>query len=925
MRVTQETYYRTLMQDLYNLQSEAVGLDKQVSTGHRVNRPSDAPSYSVTILDSQQATREIDQYRTNLENASTWMTGSEENLQSIVDLLNRAKTLAEQMATGTIQELEHRSTASEVNNLVQEILRLANTQVEGDYIFSGTRTENPAVSETVQAQSPAELISDASSGHGTVASTQYNSGTGLYHLYFTRDETGADQSVTLAGVNSLGDSTGFSFDAADWAAVQHPGPSQAGIYRTRDGVAAPGNVISTELGEELTWTGDPAAGAQTFRTDAVYTVTGAGTATIGGNLYAVTTAEELVNLINADPAAAGNYFATLEGADTVRVVSQGGGALALLSAGAVSVDGDHSLQDVQSAVNFGERASGYIQFTAAGMGLSDTVTVGGNTWTWEEISGGAAPAGAAAAAADLAAQINSATNDYQAEVVSFGGSSTVVVTARATGSGANGATLATSTPGIANTSGQLYGGLEATETETAGSLYATGSSTLRRSTTLRCTVLEADGDDVSVRVQWYDDDGGLHEQDVTLSADGQDNAVAIAGTGGVSLYRNDLDFQAGAVFDLKLGRYRGNEEELAVNFSTGGTLVYNWNAGDFLGDESSVNLLGETATAKDPSSSGTVHLAGSYTGLLDRDITFDVIDGGQVPGDEVVFRVSFRDDEGALHQHNVALTAAGRENAAVLPVNGVLPKVDLSGVSAAADPANVTDGGLELGGDYRGLTSRDLDFTVSAVAGNEITVDVTWTDDQGVSRTRQVTVDGYGSDHAATVPDCNGVKFHLEEGTVPFAVGDSFNHEIRMHPDNAGDGIFFYVDNQTFAAGESFHYQIDKNPVHVLDTLQEFSYQLTNGDHQAAQTQSQKTLQALSESLEHLLNTISDAGTRQNRIEVRRNVLSEREGFAAQNLEDLQDVDLNQAFLKLRANQTAYNASLKTVSLITDLFLANML
>jgi flagellar hook-associated protein 3 FlgL len=335
--------------------------------------------------------------------------------------------------------------------------------------------------------------------------------------------------------------------------------------------------------------------------------------------------------------------------------------------------------------------------------------------------------------------------------------------------------------------------------------------------------------------------------------------------------------------------------------------------------------LGETATAKDPASSGTVHLAGSYTGLLDRDITFDVIDSGQVPGDEVVFRVSFRDDEGALHQHNVALTGAGRENAAVIPVNGVLPKVDLTGVTATPDPANATDGSLKLAGDYRGLTSRDLTFTNFSISGNEITMDASWVDDQGVSRTRQVTVDGYGPDHAAEIPDGDGVQVYLEEGTVAFGAGDSFSHHIQMHPDNAGDGIFFYVDNQAFAAGESFHYQIDKDPVHVLDTLQEFSHQLSNGDHEAAQTQSQKTLQALGEALEHLLNTVSDAGTRQNRIEVRRSVLGERESFAAQNLDDLQDVDLNEAFMKLRANQTAYNASLKTVSLITDLFLANML
>jgi len=53
------------------------------------------------------------------------------------------------------------------------------------------------------------------------------------------------------------------------------------------------------------------------------------------------------------------------------------------------------------------------------------------------------------------------------------------------------------------------------------------------------------------------------------------------------------------------------------------------------------------------------------------------------------------------------------------------------------------------------------------------------------------------------------------------------------------------------------------------------------------------------------MDHIADSGTRQNRITVRENVLDEHITYHNKNLEDLQDVDLTQAFLDLNAQQTA--------------------
>lgn len=930
MRVTQEIYYRSAIRDLLNLQYQQVLLDHQITTGQKVNLPSDSPSNAVTILGSRNLMYQVTQYRSNLEAASNWMTASESSMSSINDLLTKAKILAEQMSTGTIQPNQHAATATEVQNIIDEIIKLANTQVEGDYIFSGSRTETAAISSLLMANNPAELLTDSSRGSGAIAQIYQDPTSGLYYLEMTRDIVGATSTVTFPVPNTLGNSAvpPFNFNTAGWSQVQLPSTSQAGIWRTNQNVPTMATAISNQVGEELTYLADPAAGNQTYRTDGLITVTGAGSVTIGGTLYAVTDAADLANQVNA--AASPDYYAHLDAAtNTVRIISKGTGAFDItLPVGAVTINDSTTLQELQADLNSGGRATAMFQIDGAALppADTDTVTIGNNTWTWEEIADGATLVTAADYANALSAYVNSQTNEYEAVVATSGADATVMLTARAVGDAANAITLGSSHASVTH-SGQFFGGYEGGDTRSEGSLYATGaSSTLRLAENIRGTVMDVATDGtVTVRLEWYGDDGVLQVQDVVLPDSGENNAVAINGTGGLSLYRDDLPLYEGAVFNLEIGYYRGNDEDLAVNFAEGGRLNYNWTAEQLLGGVHTINLLGAQATPNASTVAGTVTLAGAYRGLTDREITFDVISGGTVPGGTVKFKVSFTDDSGNLIEEIISLDGAGINNSVVLPINGVYPKVDQTGQTAMPDVANVGDDVLNLTGDYRGLTDRAFEFEVTAVNGADITFDVTWVNDEGNTITESVTVENYGSDHAVEIPGADGVSFYLGQGTTQLAVGDTFTHEIKMYPDNAGDGIFFYVDNQTFNTGESFYYKIDQEPVHVLDTLIEWQYQLANGTAEEAQTQSQISLEALDLAIKNLTEYISESGTRANRVTTRQTVLDEHELYATDNLQDLQNVDLEQVFLELSASLTVYNASNKTIAAISDLFLAELL
>ena len=209
-RIGSEGYYRTIVNDLFNLQYAQYKTEKEIATGKTVNEPSDAPGYSVSIMDSLRSLEVIEQYNYNLSAADNWITASESSMQSILDIITEAQTLAEQMSTGTYDELEQLGASGEIGSLVEEIVALLNTNLDGYYIFGGTNTTESTISALIQE-------TDYGPGTGAVAEFYYDGSE--YHLQLSRDTDGASATLTFAADNTLGDSiSGISFDT--WTTLQ---------------------------------------------------------------------------------------------------------------------------------------------------------------------------------------------------------------------------------------------------------------------------------------------------------------------------------------------------------------------------------------------------------------------------------------------------------------------------------------------------------------------------------------------------------------------------------------------------------------------------------------------------------------------------------------------------------------------------------
>ncbi|MFD2655572.1 flagellar hook-associated protein FlgL [Gracilibacillus thailandensis] len=144
MRVTQSMLTNNMLR---NLSSSYQSLGKymdQLSTGKKINRPSDDPVVAMKGMDYRTQVNQVEQFKRNIGEVHNWMDNSDSALEKVQKGLERLRELAVQGANGTYEEGQRGNIASEVEQIKEHMLELANTKVNNKFIFSGAETTGNA-------------------------------------------------------------------------------------------------------------------------------------------------------------------------------------------------------------------------------------------------------------------------------------------------------------------------------------------------------------------------------------------------------------------------------------------------------------------------------------------------------------------------------------------------------------------------------------------------------------------------------------------------------------------------------------------------------------------------------------------------------------------------------------------------------------
>lgn len=140
MRVTNTMLVKDM---LWNSNNNLISMAKkqsELSTGKKIQRPSDDPVGITQVLKYKTDIREAQQYKKNINDSLGWLEVSESSLHNIKDILQRMRELTVEAANGTNTADDRNKIKVEIEELKKEIIVSGNATSAGRYIFSGLET-----------------------------------------------------------------------------------------------------------------------------------------------------------------------------------------------------------------------------------------------------------------------------------------------------------------------------------------------------------------------------------------------------------------------------------------------------------------------------------------------------------------------------------------------------------------------------------------------------------------------------------------------------------------------------------------------------------------------------------------------------------------------------------------------------------------
>lgn len=146
MRISTAEIFQRGVDAMLDRQREVSDTQLKLSTGRRINAPSDDPSAAVRILDYTEALSKLTQYQRNAGAARARLDQEESALIGVGNLLQRVRELTVQGNNDTNSTQDRISIAQEIRQHIDNFLQYANTQdANGEYIFSGFATNTVAL------------------------------------------------------------------------------------------------------------------------------------------------------------------------------------------------------------------------------------------------------------------------------------------------------------------------------------------------------------------------------------------------------------------------------------------------------------------------------------------------------------------------------------------------------------------------------------------------------------------------------------------------------------------------------------------------------------------------------------------------------------------------------------------------------------
>lgn len=163
MRISTNQFHANSFSSINKHQNDILEVQERLSTGKRVNKPSDDPVATSQIHLLNRTVDTLSQYEKNGQYAKSQLAYEETQIDTAVNLTQRARELTIQMMNETYTPEQRQATANEVGQLIEHLRNITNaSNSEGELIFAGNNVNADKA-----------FVADAPNSVGLQAGNQY--------------------------------------------------------------------------------------------------------------------------------------------------------------------------------------------------------------------------------------------------------------------------------------------------------------------------------------------------------------------------------------------------------------------------------------------------------------------------------------------------------------------------------------------------------------------------------------------------------------------------------------------------------------------------------------------------------------------------------------------------------------------------------
>ena len=141
MRITEGIISGRNLADLQRANAAVAKASMQVSTGNRLQRPSDDPQAVQKALNLRGDLAATAQYVDTASASQGWAQATDDALSDINDVLQRAREAVVQGGNGTMSQKDRNDIATQIDQLIGQAKASGNATFDGQYIFAGQKTD----------------------------------------------------------------------------------------------------------------------------------------------------------------------------------------------------------------------------------------------------------------------------------------------------------------------------------------------------------------------------------------------------------------------------------------------------------------------------------------------------------------------------------------------------------------------------------------------------------------------------------------------------------------------------------------------------------------------------------------------------------------------------------------------------------------